>query len=172
MLGNLRQLLFPPEYRIRPRPGLLASPGTWGDLAAALAMVQSQIERMEERTSVPLSGDMTAALAEIATNLWRIKGQMDKMREEEPSRDLRRLSRHLEAAMDALGAAEVQVIDHTGQEIPEQGIVGIKKLVFEPTDGIDHEVVLETIKPTVLLHGERIQMGEVIVATPKREALE
>jgi hypothetical protein len=169
MLGNLRQLLFPREYRIRPRPGIPSLLGTSGDLAAVMAILQAQLKEVEKRASGSISGDLEASLAEIATNLWRIKGQMVKVGAE-PSQDLRPLSRHLEAAIDALGAAGVQILDHTGEEIPEQGIVGIKKLAFEPTEGLVHEIVLETIKPTVLLHGQRIQMGEVIVGTPKREA--
>ena len=172
MLSDLRQLLFPREYRIRRRPGFSSSPETSDNLAAILALVQARLKEMEKRASRSVSGDLRASLAEIATSLWRIEGQMGKVGAGEPSQDLGRLSRHLEAAMDALSAAGVQILDHTGEEIPEQGIVGIKKLAFDPTDGLDREVVQQTIKPTVLLHGERIQMGEVIVGTPKREARE
>jgi len=87
-----------------------------------------------------------------------------------PSFDQRAGLQHLQAALDALQTAGVEIIDHTGERLPDQGIVGVKRLSFVPMEGLEHEIVQETVKPTVLFRGQRLQMGEVIVATPKREA--
>lgn len=93
-----------------------------------------------------------AALADVATCLWRLRA-----RPADPDREL-------DAAFDALAGAGIEVRDHDGDPYdPGQAVRAVR---FEPDAGADHDRVVETIRPTVYRGGEVIQPGEVVVATP------
>jgi hypothetical protein len=82
-----------------------------------------------------------------------------------PLDEMRRAYRHLESTWDALAQAGVEIIDHTGA--PFDAGLAIKVLAYQPMPDLTRERVLETLKPSVYFKGERLQMGEVIVATPE-----
>jgi hypothetical protein len=93
-----------------------------------------------------------AALADLATCLWRLRA-----RPADPDRDL-------DAAFDALAGAGIEVRDHDGDPYdPDQPVRAVR---FEPDAGADRDRVVETVRPTVYRGGEVIQPGEVVVATP------
>lgn len=73
-------------------------------------------------------------------------------------------ARRIEDALDSLGAAGVEVIDHTGE--PFDPGLDITVVAYEPRPGLDREIVVRTMTPTVLLNGRRVGKGEVIVGTP------
>jgi hypothetical protein len=107
-------------------------------------------------------------LADLGTNLWRLRQRMLAPGTTQPLDEMRRAYRHLEAAWDALTQAGVQVQDHTGSTI-DPGM-SLKVITSEPTPGLARDTVIETIKPSIYLKSERIQMGEVIVGTPPRSS--
>jgi hypothetical protein len=107
--------------------------------------------------TVPALDDAT--LTDIATRLWR--GLRHAERLDPPSRPL---ARELTAALDALERAGVVVQDHDASYFdPGLALIAV---AYEPTPGIDREQVLETLRPSVYLHGHHVQRGEVVVAVP------
>lgn len=96
------------------------------------------------------------ALAEVATAVWRLRGRVP---------DDGPLARHVRSVVDALEQAGVTT--HRYEAIPFDSGLAVRVLAFQPTDGIDREEVIETIRPGVSLHGNTVQLGEVIVGTPK-----
>ena len=59
----------------------------------------------------------------------------------------------------------IAIQDHLDQPYDSGQLLDV--LAFQPTPGIEREVVAETIRPTVYLQGQQIQKGQVIVATPQ-----
>ncbi|WP_067488609.1 nucleotide exchange factor GrpE [Actinomadura hibisca] len=110
-------------------------------------------------TAPPGAVPSEGALADLAVHLWRLGNRIDTA-----SGGSRALSRHLEAAWDALGAAGVEVQDHLGQ--PFDPGLRIKVVAFQPTPGLGREQVVEAVRPTVYLDGRLLRPGEVIVGTP------
>ncbi|MFI6516716.1 hypothetical protein ACIBF1_14240 [Spirillospora sp. NPDC050679] len=105
------------------------------------------------------SGPPEDALADLAVHLWRLGNRIDAA-----PNGSRALSRHLEAAWDALGAAGVEVQDHLGR--PFDPGLRIKVVAFQPTPGLGREQVVEAVRPAVYLDGRLLRPGEVIVGTP------
>jgi hypothetical protein len=60
----------------------------------------------------------------------------------------------------------VKIYDHTGEEFDAGR--SIKVLAYQPTPGLTRERVTDTIKPTIYVHDDLVQIGEVIVGTPER----
>ena len=111
--------------------------------------------------------ELTTFLADVATGVWRLRQRFLQPGSDQPREELRRAYRDVEALWDTLSGAGLEILDHTGA-LYEPG-QSLKVLAFQPTPGIDRERVLETIKPTVYLQSEWLQMGEVIVATPSHQ---
>ena len=42
----------------------------------------------------------------------------------------------------------------------------VKVLTFQPAPGVDRDIILETVRPTVMWRDRLVQLGEVVVGTP------
>jgi hypothetical protein len=164
--------MYPPEFRIARCPW---SPQVLSVIYQALGKsLDSALPDTSgrERTTVPETSDglpeeMRRFLGEVATNIWRLRQKMLDGATRQPLEPTRRLYRHVESIWDAFGEQGIEICDHTGQVVPQGGVYGLRILACQPTAGIGREVVLETIKPTVRLRQQVIQMGEVILAVPE-----
>lgn len=174
-LSIARQFLYPTEFRIQPLSDTDTPPELIKQLIVALNLTpqtnqQQLAESMESEHVVAykeLSRFVVSLLADVGTGLWRIKQKMIQPGTNQPLEEMRRAYRHLESTWDALTQAEVQIIDHTGEVVPEGGVYSLKVIAYEPTKGLSRDSVIETIKPSIYFKQQMIQMGEVIVGTPE-----
>ena len=102
-------------------------------------------------------------LAELSVGAWRLKKKMTDLKSGEPLNEMSRAYRHLESVFITLEKEGIEIQDHDGQSF-DAGL-SLKVLTYQPLPDIDKEFVYDTIKPSVYLNGERLLMGEVIVAT-------
>ncbi|WP_086820612.1 hypothetical protein [Allokutzneria sp. NRRL B-24872] len=100
------------------------------------------------------------SLADIATAVWRLHAKLAD--QDSPAR------RHAQTAMDALAEAGIEVQSHRDRDY-DPGMA-IRVLAFQPRPGLTKETIVETVRPTIYLHGQVIGMGEVIVGIPSGEA--
>jgi hypothetical protein len=108
------------------------------------------------------------AVAAVATALWRMRNKMVVPGTDRPPAELRALFRHLESAFDALNDTGIEVQSHDG--LATDPGLALSVVAYQPTPGLDCDRVLETIRPSVYLHGRAIQQGEVVVGTPIEDA--
>jgi len=80
--------------------------------------------------------------------------------------EMKRVYRHVEAALENLREMGIEVKDHTGEAF-DYG-QSLKVITTQPIQGITRETVIETIKPTIYFQEHLIQTGEVVIATPPR----
>jgi hypothetical protein len=157
-LETLRQRRFPREFRI--------DAPVWPDNLAArlreLTITQLTPANQQRPSAAPIS---LGLLADACTGLWRLRQRMLQPGTDRPLEEMRRAYRHLESTWDTLAEAGVEIIDHTGT--PFDIGLALKVIAYQPTPEISSDCVLETIKPTIYFQRERLQMGEVIVATPQ-----
>lgn len=183
LLDSLRQLLQPAEFRI-PKPVwpeewqvLLTRAATQVDtpttpLAEDRAAAQETTANgptAEDRSAIQLQRtekEQTRLLADLATNLWRLRGRMVDPTTGTARDQVRREYRHVETMWDALTQSGIEVQDHTGARF-EIGMA-LKVLTYQPVTGLSQERVRETIKPSIYQRGKPIQVGEVIVECPEK----
>lgn len=165
LASAFRQWRFPREFRIAPA----TCPSEFQTILKELirASEQTLLQRGgEKRETDSTSRALTRFLAEVGTNLWRLRLKMLQTGSDQPLEDMRRPYRHVESMWDTLTQEGVDIHDHTGELVPEGGDYGLKVLAYQPMPGVGREIVLETIKPSIRYRNQTIQMGEVIVATP------
>ncbi|MFC9975882.1 hypothetical protein ACFVH6_33835 [Spirillospora sp. NPDC127200] len=152
----------------QPREFRIAAPHWPAEALAALAAARDDrpgapADTITDGADAPVpvggSGPSESALADLAVHLWRLGNRINAA-----PNGSRALSRHLEAAWDALGAAGVEVQDHLGR--PFDPGLRIKVVAFQPTPGLGREQVVEAVRPAVYLDGRLLRPGEVIVGTP------
>ncbi len=99
----------------------------------------------------------------LCTRLWRFERQLVKVAQTEPSESHDRLTRRFESIIEALRDAKIEIIDHDGEKY-DSGL-NLSVLQFEPREELSREMVIETVKPSLIVRGIRIP-GEVIVGQP------
>jgi hypothetical protein len=154
----LRQWRYPREFRIAP----VAFPKRLGDVVEKL--LQALVEERDVDRRKPIASDRL--LADLGTNLWRLRKRMLEPGTDQPSEAMRRPFRHVQSIWDALADAGIEICDHTGEMVPKGGNYALRILACQPTPGINRDIVLETIKPTVRFGDKILQQGEVILGTP------
>lgn len=154
LIHQLRQWCYPPEFRIEPP---VWSPKLLAEFERLVALDKPQAQK-------PAQTNLARTLAEVGTGVWRLRQKMLQPGTSQPSEEMRRTFRHVEAMWDALKRAKVEIIDHTNT--PYDPGLSISVLAFQPQPGLTREMVVETIKPTIYFDQERIQMGEVLIGTP------
>ena len=130
--------------------------------------------RSSEATFAPVAGsEATTRLLnvpgdfflDLANSAWDLrKGSVDSLTGE-PKPHLSKMARHVERLWESLERIGLKIQDHLDQPYDSGQLLDV--LAFQPTPGIEREVVAETIRPTVYLQGQQIQKGQVIVATPQ-----
>jgi hypothetical protein len=165
LLNTLRQLSYPPEFRIAP-------PVLSDDFTAVL----EQLTRaLEEEVKAPTPAPANAAaektqrrlLADVGTGLWRLRQKLLQPGTNRPYEETRKAYRHFEAVWDALKQAGMEIRDHLGE--PYIAGSGLDVAAFEPRPGLNREMIVDAVKPTILLNGQLLQVGQVIVGTPEKQ---
>lgn len=154
LLEDLRQLLYPKEFRI-------ADP-KWPELSGVIADVLTAFQSQPLAEHPPPDDRLLGLIVDVGTVVWRL--QRRSAAEVQPAENLRRISRDLESAWYAFREAGIEIKDHTG-EIYDGGMA-LRVLAFQPTAGLSRDQVIETIKPTIYHKDRILRVGEVIVGTP------
>ncbi|MGA2032915.1 MAG: hypothetical protein ABSG68_11695 [Thermoguttaceae bacterium] len=160
----LRQWRFHSEFRIEPP----IYPREFQTILNELIRASESPTSASGQPSTEHANSRVLArfLAEVGTNLWRLRLKMLQPGTDQPLEDMRRPYRHVQSMWDTLTQEGVDIHDHTGEIVPEGGVYGLKVLASQPTPGVGREMVLETIRPTIRYRKQTIQMGEVILAKP------
>ncbi|GAA4233545.1 hypothetical protein GCM10022254_36230 [Actinomadura meridiana] len=159
-----RQWRHPAEFRIRAS----AWPeGALTELARAITAYgaadgAAETDHRLEVADLPadVTGLSDRSLAELATNLWRLRTRIERM--DDPPRPL---VRSLDAAWDVLTDTGITIKDHVGEPFDPGRAMSV--VAYEPAPGLTRERITEAVRPGVYLAGRSIQMAEVIVGTPE-----
>lgn len=161
IIHTLKQLIrYPKEYRI-------AAPD-WPDLAEAMDDLAGLLESAPSgaKAGSEKEAGLLNLAVEMGTAVWRLQRRLTA--EGELPEELRRLSRDLKSAWDALRQEGIEVKDHTGEKFDSH--MALRVIQFQPTPGLTCEQVIETIKPTIYRKDRMVQIGEVIVGVPEAAA--
>ncbi|MEU5567688.1 hypothetical protein [Micromonospora musae] len=169
---ELRQRRHHPAFRI--------SAPVWteqqcGQIEALLAQAQAATPTQppdpvaeaapDESVAVTPAQPDETALATAATNLWRAERKLTPPGERPSPRD-RQAARYLRTCSEALADAGLVLQDHDGDAFNPGRALEV--LVYQENPALTAETVLETVRPSVYLHGRLVQMGQVIVGTPSQ----
>lgn len=109
------------------------------------------------------------ALSSLATHVWRAKHRMVDAKTGLPNEDMKRVYRHVEAAVETLRTMDVTMNDWLNQSY-DSGLP-VKVLTYQPAAGIERDTVIEATRPTVVWKNQLLQLGEVVVGIPEHAAI-
>lgn len=149
--SRLRQRRFPTEFRI--------------DAIAAVIPMPEPDETEPATLTEPSELD-DAAVADIATNLWRILRRFDPADGAEVPKAQRLARRNVLSIAARLEDAGIRIQDH--DDTPWDPGVLLTAMAYEPRPNLDRETVVETVKPSIYRSDKCVQSGEVIVGVPEK----
>lgn len=117
----------------------------------------------EEHLRFEIRSTLIVDLANVA---WALQRKSCDPITNERKEEFRPIARHIDQLSEYLEEFGVKIQNHTNE--PFDSGQSLEVIAFQPTAGISRDVVVETIRPTVYLKGIRIQMGQVVVATPEQ----
>lgn len=107
---------------------------------------------------------------ELANSAWDLRRSTTDVRTAEAKPNMSKVARHVDRLWESLEQAGLKIQDHINQ--PFDSGQSLQVLAFQPSPGVEREIVIETVRPTVYLQDYRIQIGQVIVGTPQTSAEE
>jgi hypothetical protein len=166
MLNDLRQLKYPKEFRIAP---IEWSPDLTAQLDDMIGKLTQPVDvnPPESKSKSDSLDESLKFIANLGTDIWRVREKMLKPGTDEPLDEMRKAYRHLSSTWEKLRDAGFKIQNHTGEKMPKGGIYQLKVLAYQPEPGLNCEVIIETVKPSIYYKDRMIQMGEVIVGTPE-----
>ncbi len=152
-----KQLFFPPEFRL-PEPEF--SEGQLDLLEELIQLIQPTIIQADElhRSDVR---NMAQFLVDLGTGIWRIRNKIGGLKR--LPKELKDALYSLESTWESMAEGGVQIVDHVG-EVPSGMVPRIVEI--RDVEGLEREQVVETLKPTITLKGEVIQVGDVVLGRP------
>lgn len=145
------------------------------DRSSIKSEIQTLIELfqgMDSQSSEQPSQEIVSLLklfADVTTGIWRTKQKMIQPGTEQPYEEMRKAYRPLAATFDILYQAGLEIKDWT--DTPYATGMIEKVIAFEPSKNVFREMVIETIKPTILYKGQLLQNGEIIVGIPEKNPI-
>lgn len=106
---------------------------------------------------------MAHFLVDIGTGIWRIRRKIDNLGR--MPKEIRDALFSLESTWKSMSEGGVEIVDHIGT-IPSKNEAKIVEVRDIPN--LAREQVVDAIKPTILLKGEVIQLGEVVMGRPAK----
>lgn len=108
---------------------------------------------------------MAHFLVDLGTGIWRIRRKIEGLGR--MPKEIRDALFSLESTWKSMSEGGVEIIDHIGT-IPSKNEAKIVEVRDIPN--LAREQVVDAVKPTILLKGEVIQLGEVVMGRPAKQA--
>lgn len=154
ILEDIHDLIQPNTEALKPLEEHLARAETvQNEQAAALYNYETKLDKH------------LRLLADIVNGLWRLKNKMVDEETNEPLDEMQKAFRHFESIWDALKSAGININEHEKNSSFDSGLA-LNVLSFQPMSGLNREIIIETIKPSISYKDRPIQTGQVIVGTP------
>src|SRR5260370_16553567 len=96
------------------------------------------------------------SMTNVATNIWKARVKMLDAASGEVREEMKRVYRHVEAALEGMLEMGLEVKDHTGDAF-DYGLP-LKVITAQPTPGITRESVIETLNPPTYWQTHLIQI--------------
>jgi hypothetical protein len=154
---KLKQIWFPPDFRL-PVPEFTKEQIDL--LEELLQLIHPTLSRAEQ-TNRDDKVHMANFLVDLGTGIWRIRRKIEGLTR--MPKEIRDALYSLESTWMSMSEGGVEIVDHIGT-IPnrrEANVVEVREI-----PNLAREQVIETVKPTILLRGEVIQTGEVVIGRP------
>ncbi len=140
-------------------------------LAAAVQGASADSSEPHPRESVDPTErqEFMKALIQVAGQTWRLgtllfDSDSGESKAELSSQDIRKLSNAVESMQEVIKSLGIRVIDRCGKDHDD----GLPEIIVteEPREGISKDLIIRTIRPTIMWGQTMVQRGEIDIAVP------
>ena len=141
------------------------------EVASELANIKAEIQEVRKDIQFAVVPKFlkisiqTNDLVELAIDYWRLEHRMGKVFVSMEKNQKENLESSLQRIKRYLDKNDIAIIDHTNQKYDEGQNLEILAVEHDPKAEVD--TIKETKEPTVLLKGQVIHIGKIIVASRK-----
>lgn len=154
---KLRQMWVPKPFRL-PEPEFSKEQI---DLLEELIQLIQPTMTLAAATSRDDRAHMAQFLVDLGTGIWRIRRKIESLGR--MPKEIREALYSLESTWMSMSEGGVEIVDHIGTVPSQQEAVIVEVRTIA---NLAREQVIDALKPTILLKGEVIQKGEVILGRP------
>lgn len=154
---KLYQLCFPPAFRLQEPEFTQEQLDVLEEL---IALIQPTFLRTEA-VFRDEKEQMARFLVDLGTGIWRIRRKIAGMKR--LPKELKDAMFSLESTWDSMSEGGVEITDYIGT-VPSDKEATVTEVREVP--GLYGKQVIDAIRPAVLLRGEVIQRGEVVMGIP------
>lgn len=154
MFSSLRQLFYPPEFRIAPIKPL--------DLTTYLKVIANLLDKNDIPETT--RQESIQFLIDLSISFWRLRKMLLKPGTAQPLGNMRNAYNSLVSPWNSLTQAGIMIRDHTN--LPYDSGLSLTVISVKETTGLTEPKVIETVKPSIYFQGSPIFNGEVIVGVP------
>lgn len=161
--ASIRQLDYPKEIRIKPPDRLDEIQNLATDLAGLLDWFKNYYKKdVPEKDKDYLH--LLQVISEVCVGVWRAKSKLIDSTNGESTEQTRRALRPIESTLDTLQQGGFEIKDHTNKPY----VVGMleKVVSWEQKEDLTEEIIIETLRPTIIYQDRVLQNGEVVVGVP------
>jgi hypothetical protein len=114
----------------------------------------------------PKEQQLLQLLADVCVGMWRTHSKMIDPNSGEALEETMRAFRPLQSTIDILLQGGFEIKDHTNKPY----VVGMleKVVAWETVESLKSEMIIETIRPTIIYHEMVLKQGEIIVGVPPK----
>lgn len=159
--AKFRQLWVPKPFRL-PEPQFSKEQI---DLLEELIQLIQPTLTMADSANKSDRVQMAQFLVDIGTGVWRIRKKIESLGR--MPKEIREALYSLESTWMSMTKSGVEIVDHVGTMPPKDEAIVVD---VQMIPNLAREQVIKAIKPTILLKGEVIQKGEVIIGRPAESA--
>lgn len=158
---KLKQLWVPKPFRL-PEPEFSKEQV---DLLEELIQLIQPTVSLASSMSRDDRAYMAQFLVDLGTGIWRIRRKIESLGR--MPKEIREALYSLESTWMSMSEGGVEIVDHIGTlpSSDEAVIVEVRSIA-----NLAREQVVDALKPTILLKGEVIQKGEVVIGRPIKDA--
>jgi hypothetical protein len=161
-MTKLRQMWIPKEFRL-PEPEFTKE--QLDSLEELIQMIGPKISRAPNATKTE-GAETVDFLVDLGTGIWQMRHKMDGL--PQAPEEIKDALRSLENMWTAMSKDGVKIVDHMGTLPPDKEA---KVVEVREVPGLAGEQVVDAIKPTIILNGKIVQIGEVVVGRPPDNAV-
>lgn len=131
--------------------------------------ISQTLNELCNKPKEPTQEESIVWLADLITELWRIRRRTIDPATQQPLEQMKPISRRLESIFEILNQEGIEIVDRVNRKY-DVGFVE-KVLTHEKRDNLSYPIISETVKPTIFYKNQLLQRGEIIVAIPEQTNL-
>jgi hypothetical protein len=147
-----------------PDPKFQIAPPDWSaEISALQRLASAEVSGVQE-----FQQKAATAFCDIAIHAWRMQRRTTDRVTKEVKEEYKTLHRSVAGILEALTDVGFTLRDREGEfydyGLPERVVAAEKR------EGISREMVIETIRPSILFGEQMVKPGEVVIAVPLEAA--